>query len=81
MQANQIWFPHCFITEVAQAVADLERGRPQRDPGNVIVASPTEAQRTSGSSFGAHLDGLSRRPRADLTLLDGRGILIKPNGL
>jgi hypothetical protein len=56
MQANQIWFPHCFITEVAQAVADLERGRPQRDPGSVILASPTEAQRTSGSSFRAHPD-------------------------
>lgn len=55
-QDDQIWFPHCFITEVAQAVADLERGRPQRDPGREMVASPTEIQRTSGSSYGTHLD-------------------------
>ena len=49
MQANQIWFPHCFMTEVAQAVADLVRGRPQQDPGDEIVASPTETERPRGS--------------------------------
>ena len=55
-QDDQIWFPHCFITEVAQTVADLERGRPQRDPGSEMVASPTETQRTSCSSYATHLD-------------------------
>lgn len=41
MQDDQIWFPHCLITEVAQMVADLERDPPQRDPGSEMVASPT----------------------------------------
>ena len=51
MQDDQIWFPHCFITEVAQAVADLERGRPQQDPSNEMAASPTETQRPRCSSI------------------------------
>lgn len=41
MQDNQIWFPHCLITEVAQTVVEVERDPPQRDPSSEVVASPT----------------------------------------
>ena len=70
IQRDQNWLPRCIIIKIALAVADLERGWPQPNPGSEIVASPTEIQRPLLLMISDSLGSLSRCPRADLTLFD-----------